>query len=81
MAASASFERERGRVSQWIFGIAHNLCIDEMRRMRARPDPIYENDEYPIIAQLVDEQIDIPPAVHGKRTTPGNCRRLQLRCQ
>jgi len=57
---STSFERERGRVSQWIFGIAHNLCIDEMRRMRARPNPVYENDEHPIIAQLVDEHIDIP---------------------
>jgi len=60
---SASFERERGRVAQWIFGIAHNLCIDEMRRMRARPNPVYENDEYPIIAQLVDEHIDIPAVV------------------
>ncbi len=60
---SASFERERGRVSQWIFGIAHNLCIDEMRRMRARPNPVYENDEHPIIAQLVDERIDIPAVV------------------
>ena len=57
---SASFTRERGRVSQWIFGIAHNLCIDEMRKMRARPNPVYENDDYPIIAQLVDEHIDIP---------------------
>ena len=60
---STSFERERGRVSQWIFGIAHNLCIDEMRRMRARPNPVYENDEHPIIAQLVDEHIDIPAVV------------------
>ncbi|NBU63121.1 MAG: sigma-70 family RNA polymerase sigma factor [Chloroflexia bacterium] len=60
---SASFTRERGRVAQWIFGIAHNLCIDEMRRMRARPNPVYENDDYPIIAQLVDEQIDIPAVV------------------
>lgn len=57
---SASFERERGRVAQWIFGIAHNLCIDEMRRMRARPNPMYDNEENPIIPQLVDDHVDIP---------------------
>lgn len=57
---SASFERERGRVAQWIFGIAHNLCIDEMRRMRARPNPMYDNDENPLIPQLVDDHVDIP---------------------
>src|SRR5690349_6412989 len=32
---SASFANERGRVAQWLFGIVHNLCIDELRRMRA----------------------------------------------
>jgi RNA polymerase sigma-70 factor, ECF subfamily len=57
---SASFANERGRVTQWLFGIAHNLCIDEMRRMRARPAPIYEDVEHPVIQQLVDEQIDVP---------------------
>jgi RNA polymerase sigma-70 factor, ECF subfamily len=57
---SGSFERERGRVAQWIFGIAHNLCIDELRRMRARPMPVYEDVDHPVIQQLVDEQIDIP---------------------
>lgn len=57
---SASFERERGRVAQWIFGIAHNLCIDEMRRMRARPNPMYDNDENPLIPQLVDDHVDVP---------------------
>ena len=57
---SASFERERGRVAQWIFGIAHNLCIDELRRMCARPNPVYDNDENPIIPQLVDDHVDVP---------------------
>lgn len=57
---SASFERERGRVAQWIFGIAHNLCIDELRRMRARPNQVYEDVDHPVIQQLVDEQIDVP---------------------
>jgi RNA polymerase sigma-70 factor (ECF subfamily) len=59
---SASFERERGRVAQWIFGIAHNLCIDEMRRMRARPNPVYDDENHPVIQQLVDDQVDVPAA-------------------
>jgi RNA polymerase sigma-70 factor (ECF subfamily) len=59
---SASFERDRGRVAQWIFGIAHNLCIDEMRRMRARPSPVYDNEEHPLIPQLVDDNVDVPAA-------------------
>ena len=59
---SASFASERGRVTQWLFGIAHNLCIDEMRRMRARPAPIYEDVDHPLIQQLTDEQSDVPAA-------------------
>ncbi|MBM4413863.1 MAG: sigma-70 family RNA polymerase sigma factor [Chloroflexi bacterium] len=59
---SGSFERERGRVAQWIFGIAHNLCIDEMRRMRARPNPVYDDEDHPVIQQLIDDQVDVPAA-------------------
>ena len=59
---SASFERERGRVAQWLFGIAHNLCIDELRRLRARPTPAYEDVEHPLIQRLVDEHTDVPAA-------------------
>lgn len=57
---SASFANDRGRVTQWLFGIAHNLCIDEMRRMRTRPAPIYKDVEHPLIQQLIDEQTDVP---------------------
>jgi RNA polymerase sigma-70 factor (ECF subfamily) len=60
---SASFERGRGRVAQWLFGIAHNLCIDELRRLRSRPTPAYEDVEHPLIQRLVDERIDVPAAV------------------
>lgn len=59
---SASFESQRGRVTQWLFGIAHNLCIDELRRQRARPTPVYEDVDHPIIQQLVDESSDVPEA-------------------
>lgn len=60
---SKSFERERGKVSQWLFGIAHNLCIDELRRQRARPIPVYENVEHPFIQQLPDERTNVVGAV------------------
>jgi RNA polymerase sigma-70 factor (ECF subfamily) len=59
---SASFANERGRVSQWLFGIAHNLCIDELRRMRVRPALAYEDVEHPVLQQLIDEQTDVPAA-------------------
>lgn len=59
---SASFAHERGRVTQWLFGIVHNLCIDEMRRVRARPNQIYEDVEHPVLQQLIDERTDVPAA-------------------
>lgn len=57
---SASFANERGRVAQWLFGIVHNLCIDELRRQRARPAPVYEDADHPFIQHIVDEQADVP---------------------
>ncbi len=59
---SASFANDRGRVTQWLFGIAHNLCIDELRRMRVRPAQVYEDVDHPLIQQLIDEQTDVPAA-------------------
>jgi RNA polymerase sigma-70 factor, ECF subfamily len=59
----ASFTNERGRVTQWLFGIAHNLCIDELRRIRARPIAVYEDADRPLIQQLIDEQSDVPATV------------------
>lgn len=56
---SSSFERTRGKVAQWLFGITHNLCIDELRRMRSRPVPVYEDVENPLIQQLPDQRVDV----------------------
>ncbi|MBC8161695.1 MAG: sigma-70 family RNA polymerase sigma factor [Roseiflexaceae bacterium] len=65
---SGSFERERGRVAQWLFGIAHNLCIDELRRSRSRPISVYEDVDHPLIQQLPDQRIDVAGAVwHGEQ--------------
>jgi len=57
---SASFAHTRGRVTQWLFGIAHNLCIDELRRMRARPASVYDDSAHPLIQQLIATQTDVP---------------------
>jgi RNA polymerase sigma-70 factor, ECF subfamily len=59
---SASFAEDRGRVTQWLFGIVHNLCIDEMRRMRSSPNQVYEDVEHPVLQQLIDEHSDVPAA-------------------
>ena len=65
---SSSFERERGRVAQWLFGIAHNLCIDELRRSRSRPVSVYEDVDHPLIQQLPDQRIDVAGTVwHGEQ--------------
>jgi RNA polymerase sigma-70 factor (ECF subfamily) len=56
---SGSFERDRGRVAQWLFGVAHNLCIDELRRQRSRPISVYEDVDHPVIQQLADERTDV----------------------
>ena len=31
------FEQSRGTVNAWLMGIARNTCIDQLRRMRTRP--------------------------------------------
>ena len=39
----------------WLLGITHNYCIDELRRRRARPRPVYEDDEHPILSAIPDD--------------------------
>jgi RNA polymerase sigma-70 factor (ECF subfamily) len=49
-----SFDRNRS-FAPWLFGIAHNYCIDELRRRRVRPQSVYEDDEHPILSAIPDE--------------------------
>jgi RNA polymerase sigma-70 factor (ECF subfamily) len=37
---AGTYEPKRGRVASWLFGIAHHLAIDDLRRRRSRPDPV-----------------------------------------
>ncbi len=49
-----SFDRSRA-FAPWLFGIAHNYCIDELRRRKVRPNTVYEDDERPILSEIPDE--------------------------
>lgn len=59
---SDSFKSARGSVAGWIYGIAHNLSVDELRRQRARPSPVYDTDDNPVLRDLVDERVDVAGA-------------------
>ena len=39
-----TYQAGRGRPTTWIFGIAHNLAIDEVRRQRRRPQAAATQD-------------------------------------
>jgi RNA polymerase sigma-70 factor, ECF subfamily len=49
-----SFDRSRA-FAPWLFGIAHNYCIDELRRRKVRPQFVYEDDENPILTDIPDD--------------------------
>lgn len=51
---AASFDSSRA-FAPWLFGIAHNYCIDELRRRRVRPQAVYEEDDRPILSEIPDE--------------------------
>lgn len=61
----STFNHERGRVASWVLGIAHNLAIDELRRQRLRPIPVYEDDDQPVLHELEDEQVDVAAEALG----------------
>lgn len=49
-----SFDRSRA-FAPWLFGIAHNYCIDELRRRKVRPRLVYEDDDHPILSDIPDD--------------------------
>ncbi|MDW8148547.1 MAG: sigma-70 family RNA polymerase sigma factor [Roseiflexaceae bacterium] len=56
---STSFTVGRGQVAGWIFGIAHNLCIDELRRQRSRPVTVQSEQDEQTILEQPDLQGDV----------------------
>jgi RNA polymerase sigma-70 factor (ECF subfamily) len=59
---SGTFQPGRGQVSSWILGIAHNLAIDELRRQRARPSPVYDEVDRPVLRDMEDTRMDVAGA-------------------
>jgi RNA polymerase sigma-70 factor (ECF subfamily) len=59
---SGTFQSGRGQVSSWILGIAHNLAIDELRRQRARPRQVYDEEDRPVLRDMEDSRIDVAGA-------------------
>jgi RNA polymerase sigma-70 factor (ECF subfamily) len=57
-----TFQSGRGQVSSWILGIAHNLAIDELRRQRARPSPVYDREDRPVLRDMEDSRMDVAGA-------------------
>jgi RNA polymerase sigma-70 factor (ECF subfamily) len=56
---AATFELQRGQFTAWLFGIVHNLAIDEMRRRRARPNTISTDTEEDALLELPDTGVDV----------------------
>jgi RNA polymerase sigma-70 factor (ECF subfamily) len=59
---SASFQPGRGQVASWIFGIAHNLCIDELRRQRVRPQASRTEEDQSAFLETPDQSVDVSAA-------------------
>ncbi len=72
----ATFELQRGQFTAWLFGIVHNLAIDEMRRRRVRPNTVSTDIEDDSILELPDRSVDV--AESAFQTVTGEQVRLAL---
>ena len=54
-----TFQSGRGKAAAWIFGIAHNLSVDELRRQRSRPRSVYDTDQTPVLRDREDSRMDV----------------------
>ncbi|MFV9503934.1 MAG: RNA polymerase sigma factor [Oscillochloridaceae bacterium umkhey_bin13] len=57
---ASTFQTSNGQFAPWLFGIARNLCIDELRRRQSRPQSASNEDEFwlslPDPQPTIDEQ-------------------------
>lgn len=59
-AQAATYSRDRGRCSSWIMGIAHNIAVDEIRRRKARPQSVYDDNSESSLFQNLPDASDQP---------------------
>jgi RNA polymerase sigma-70 factor (ECF subfamily) len=74
---AATFELQRGQFTAWLFGIVHNLAIDEMRRRKVRPNTISTDTEEDSILELPDATMDVAESAFQRVT--GEQVRLALK--
>jgi RNA polymerase sigma-70 factor (ECF subfamily) len=60
---AGTFHKEKGRFASWIFGIAHHLAIDELRRRKARPQQVYDDPNSPRSLLEVTDGAPAPDAL------------------
>ncbi len=58
-----SYDAARGNFATWLMGITRNTCIDQLRRLRARPQAAEQPDEidgFSFEESLTDPNSDVP---------------------
>ncbi len=60
---ATTFQVGRGQFSAWLFGIVHNLAIDELRRRRSRPATMSLDLEDDSVIDIPDGQVDVAGSV------------------
>lgn len=57
-----TYQPARGALSSWLFGIARNLCLDLLRRRKARPQPVLSEADERRVEQFPDLHVDVAEA-------------------
>jgi RNA polymerase sigma-70 factor (ECF subfamily) len=61
-----TYEPGRGQFTTWLMGVTRNMCIDQLRRLRARPQAAEagnaQSDSPPFEELLLDPEMDVPEA-------------------
>ncbi|MCB0197498.1 MAG: sigma-70 family RNA polymerase sigma factor, partial [Anaerolineae bacterium] len=62
--------RGEGSAAAWLYRIARNKSLDQLRRKKARPQPVEtrnEVDEQAVWAHIADEGAEVEPVVEQRR--------------
>jgi len=61
-----TYEPGRGQFTTWLMGVTRNMCIDQLRRLRARPQAAEpsnaDGEALPFEELLLDPEMDVPEA-------------------